>query len=140
MKIFEADKSLKAAVNLFYSEQGYHGNWSETERAFVCTVQGQIVGSVKVEFINKVTILRGMYISENLQKQGIGARMLKHIEPILNQRTAYCMPLAHVAHFYKQIGFVEVNEKSYPSFLIERCNEYRNAGYVITTMRREQTQ
>ncbi|MEZ8438112.1 GNAT family N-acetyltransferase [Vibrio splendidus] len=137
MRIFEADSSMKDAVGQFYKEQGYHSAWSNTERAFICLNDGAIIGSVKVELINGVTILRGMYIASEFQGQGLGLQFLKHIEPVLNLRTAYCMPLAHVTDFYKHIGFNEVEESQYPEFLQQRCEKYREMGYSITTMRRE---
>ncbi|EPF2931174.1 GNAT family N-acetyltransferase [Vibrio navarrensis] len=137
MRIVEADSSMKQAVGKFYKEQGYHSAWSDTERAFICLSDNAIVGSVKVEFINDVTILRGMYIASDFQGQGLGLQFLQHIEPVLNLRTAYCMPLAHVTNFYKHIGFKEVEESQYPEFLQQRCKKYREMGYSITTMRRE---
>jgi len=42
MEIFEADKSFQEALDKFYQEQGYHSNWSETERAFICLSEGRI--------------------------------------------------------------------------------------------------
>jgi len=137
MRIFEADSFMKDAVGQFYKEQGYHSAWSHTERAFICLNDGAIIGSVKVELINDVTILRGMYIASEFQGKGLGLQFLKHIEPVLNLRTAYCMPLAHVTDFYKHIGFNEVEESQYPEFLQQRCEKYREMGYSITTMRRE---
>ncbi|MGD8113105.1 GNAT family N-acetyltransferase [Vibrio sp. TRT 17S01] len=137
MRIFEADNSMKESVGQFYKEQGYHSAWSNTERAFICLYDGKIIGSVKVELINNVTILRGMYIASDFQGQGLGLKFLKHIEPVLDLRTAYCMPLAHVTNFYKHIGFKEVEESQYPEFLQKRCEKYREMGYLITTMRRE---
>lgn len=137
MKIIEADSSMKEAVGQFYKEQGYHSAWAETERAFICLDGGAIIGSVKVELIDGLTILRGMYIASDFQGQGLGLKFLKHIEPVLNLRVGYCMPLAHVTDFYKHIGLKEVEESQYPEFLQQRCEKYREMGYAITTMRRE---
>ncbi|USD66673.1 GNAT family N-acetyltransferase [Vibrio sp. SCSIO 43136] len=137
MEIVEADSSLKAVVEEFYLEQGYHSGWSDDERAFICLIDGVVIGSVKVELLNDVTVLRGMYIDSQYQGQGLGLRFLKHIEPVLNKRTAYCMPLNSAANFYKHIGFVEASEAEYPEFLQVRCRKYREQGYEISTMRRE---
>ena len=137
MEIFEADEKYKTQINTFYKAQGYHSDWSDTERAFICLTQGQVIGSVKVECINNVTILRGMYVSSQYQRQGIGKRLLKFIEPVLNEKIGYCMPLSHVAEYYKQIGFAEVELDSYPEFLKDRCKSYIKSGYKIKTMKRE---
>ncbi|AUI88326.1 GNAT family N-acetyltransferase [Vibrio azureus] len=137
MRIVEADSSMKEAVGQFYKEQGYHSAWSDSERAFICLDGDAIIGSVKVERINDVTILRGMYIASDFQGQGLGLKFLKHIEPVLNSHVGYCMPLAHVTDFYTHIGFKEVEESQYPEFLQQRCEKDREMGYSITTMRRE---
>lgn len=137
MEIFEADRTFKDAIDQFYKAQGYHSNWSDSERAFICLIDGAVIGSVKVELINDVTILRGMYIDERYQGKGLGLRFLKYIEPVLNTRTAYCMPLSHVKGLYEYIGFAEVSENEYPEFLQVRCKQYRELGYSISAMRRE---
>ncbi|WCE29341.1 GNAT family N-acetyltransferase [Vibrio sp. SCSIO 43137] len=138
VELTEAELSLKTEIDNFYQQQGYHSNWSETERAFVCLNRGKVIGSVKVELIHSVTILRGMYVDSSFQRQGIGSRLLKLIEPVLNEKTAYCMPLTEAAEFYKQIGFREIAGCEYPAFLQQRCEKYRDAGYQIKTMIREQ--
>lgn len=137
MKILEADIDLKEQVNKFYIEQGYHSDWSETERAFVCVDDGIVVGSVKVEQSQGVAILRGMYVDSKYQSQGIGTQLLEYIEPVLNERVSFCMPLSHAAKFYEKIGFREVADNAYPNFLTKRCDKYRDAGYVIKTMQRD---
>ena len=137
MEIVEADRSLKPEVEAFYREQGYHSGWSDSEKAFVCLVEGKIIGSVKVELLNGVATLRGMYIDQKYQRQGLGLRFLRHIEPVLNTRVAYCMPLTSAKEFYKYIGFAEVPSSEYPEFLQQRCKRYREHGYVISTMCRE---
>lgn len=57
MRIIEADIAMKEQVNKFYVAQGYHSDWSETERAFVCLVENEVIGSVKVELVHEITIL-----------------------------------------------------------------------------------
>ncbi len=138
LDIIEAEASLKEAIDHFYVEQGYHGSWSETERAFVCLVESTVIATVKVEQTHGVSILRGMYVKPCYQNQGLGTHLLNHIEPVLNETVAYCMPLAHARAFYEKIGFKDVPMDTYPDFLIERCNGYRDAGYTITTMKRDQ--
>lgn len=137
MEIFEASLNYIDQINQFYIEQDYHSDWSSTERAFVCVNDSKIIATVKVECINNVTILRGMYVSENYQKQGIGTKLLAFIEPVLNEKIAYCMPLEHASGFYEKIGFYEVCESLYPDFLKVRCKSYIDSGYKIKTMRRD---
>ena len=139
MIIIEAEQARRHEINLFYREQGYHRHWSDTERAFVCLFNNKVVGSVKVESIDNINVLRGMYITEKFQGKGLGRRLLRFIEPVLNLQVSYCMPLAHVSDFYEYIGFSKVLESEFPIFLQERCEEYRKCGYQISTMIREST-
>lgn len=80
-----------------------------------------------------------MYVDAKNQRKGIGTQLLNHIEPVLNERPAFCMPLSHAADFYSKIGFIEIPESNYPDSLTKRCDKYREAGYAIKTMYREQT-
>ena len=136
MQIFEADESIRDDLNAFYTEQGYHSDWSNIERAFVATDNNNIVGGVKVESSNGVSILRGMYISSNFQGNKLGTQLIKYIEPILNETISYCMPFAHLERFYAQIGFNKVNLNLYPGYLLQRYIGYENQGYKIIPMMR----
>ena len=136
MKIFEAEKSIRNDLNAFYVAQGYHSDWSVIERAFVAMVNNNFVGSVKVERSNGISILRGMYISNDFQGDKLGTRLIKYIEPILNETVSYCMPFSHLDKFYAQIGFKKVNLNLFPDFLQQRYVGYENKGYKIIPMMR----
>ena len=137
MKVFEADESFRDELNQFYREQGYHSGWSSSERAFIATNDDEIVGSVKVEVGNGISVLRGMYVAKGYQGNGFGTEFLKHIEPILNETISYCMPFSHLGKFYGQIGFQPVNPDSFPEYLAQRYRGYEEKGYQIIAMRRE---
>ncbi|WP_281558387.1 GNAT family N-acetyltransferase [Thalassomonas sp. RHCl1] len=137
MKIFEADKSYLTTLNEFYVAQGYHSDWGDRERAFIATFDNKIVGAVKVESNQGVSILRGMYLDKAFQGNGLGTAFIKHIEPILNETVSYCMPFSHLADFYGKIGFKIVSPESYPPFLADRYKGYENQGYQIIAMCRE---
>lgn len=137
LKIFEADTSHLADLNKFYIKQGYHSDWSDSERAFITIHDNQIVGAVKVESNNGVSILRGMYLGKEFQGGGLGTAFIKHIEPILDETVSYCMPFSHLADFYGKIGFKIVSPESYPAFLADRYNDYESKGYQIIAMCRE---
>lgn len=139
MRVFEADESVRNELNQFYCEQGYHSGWGSSERAFIATNNGEIIGSVKIEVNNGFSVLRGMYIAKDYQGDGVGTEFLKHIEPILNKTTSYCMPFSHLGKFYEQIGFQAVSPDSFPEYLAKRYHGYENKGYRIIAMRREQT-
>ena len=139
MQIIEADKSIRSDLNVFYVEQGYHSDWSTIERAFVAMGNNNIIGSVKVEKSNGISILRGMYISNEFQGRNLGTQLIKHIEPILNETISYCMPFSHLEKFYAQIGFIKVNLCKYPDYLRQRYRSYEKEGYKIIPMMRDIT-
>ena len=137
MTIIEADESIRRKLNAFYLEQEYHSDWSTVERAFVIFDNDNIVASVKVEKSLNVSILRGMYIATDFQGKGLGTKLIKHIKPILNETTAYCMPFEHLECFYRQIGFKKVNLDRYPEFLKARYLGYEAQGHQIIPMMRK---
>jgi GNAT superfamily N-acetyltransferase len=96
-----------------------------------------IVASVKVERSLGISILRGMYIASHYQGKGLGTKLIKHIKPILNETTAYCMPFEHLECFYRQIGFKKVNLNRYPEFLKASYLGYEAQGYQIIPMMRK---
>ena len=53
MRIIEANRELQKELDSFYIEQGYHGGWSNLERAFVCLFENKIVGAVKFRIHGK---------------------------------------------------------------------------------------
>lgn len=137
MEVFEASEHHKDLVDSFYEKVGYHSHWSDTERAFISTSNDKIIGSVKVERIYGVSILRGMYLSVDFQKQGLGTKFIQHIEPVLNETESYCIPFSHLSAFYAQVGFQEIAAKSLPGFLYKRFIGYQALGYKIIAMRRQ---
>ncbi len=134
MQISEADESMRNDLNAFYVEQGYHSDWSKVEMAFVAMENNKIIASVKVERSHGFSILRGMYISREFQGRKIGTKLIKYIEPILNETISYCMPFAHLDTFYSQVGFEKVNLNLYPKYLRKRYIGYQESGYNIIPM------
>ncbi len=138
MEIIEADDYYRDILNKFYCEQGYHSGWSHTERAFIAINNNDIIGSVKVEVRDGVSILRGMYIIKEYQGKALGTSFIKFIEPILNETVSYCMPFMHLNEFYGQIDFKPINPTCLPTFLAQRYQSYKDRGYQIIAMCREQ--
>jgi len=136
MHIIKAPEDLKTQVKQFYSNMGYGGGWSENEQAYCFLVDNTVKGCVKVEKIQGVCMLRGMYLEKSLQRNGVGTSLIKHIEPVLNEATSYCLPFAHLSEFYGQIGFEEISSDSLPDFLVARFKKYQEIGHNIIAMKR----
>ena len=138
MHIEEAPQELKTNVNEFYRTMGYHSGWSDNEQAYCFLADDVVKGCVKVEKIHGIRMLRGMYLQKNLQSKGFGTLLIKHIEPVLNEATSYCLPFAHLSEFYGQIGFEKIPCESLPDFLITRFKKYQEMGHKIIAMKRKQ--
>jgi len=138
MYIIKAPEDLKTQVKQFYSNMGYGGGWSENEQAYCFLVDNTVKGCVKIEKIQGVCMLRGMYLEKSLQRNGVGTSLIKHIEPELNEATSYCLPFAHLSEFYGQVGFKKVSSDSLPDFLVARFKKYQEMGHNIIAMKRKQ--
>lgn len=137
MEIIEASEGLKDQINAFYKSVGYHSNWSSTERAYCTLINNKVVGSIKVENIHGVSILRGMYLAESIQQKGYGTKFIQFIEPILNKTTSFCIPFSYLESFYARIGFKNISMQQLPLFLQKRFVTYENIGYRIIAMQRD---
>jgi GNAT superfamily N-acetyltransferase len=138
MHIEEAPQELKTNVNEFYRTMGYHSGRSDNEQAYCFLADDVVKGCVQVEKIHGIRMLRGRYLQKKLQSKGFGTLLIKHIEPVLNEATSYCLPFAHLSEFYGQIGFEKIPCESLPDFLITRFKKYQEMGHKIIAMKRKQ--
>jgi GNAT superfamily N-acetyltransferase len=93
-----------------------------------------IVGVVRLCREHGVTVLRGMRIADLYQRRGIGAALLRRLEPLLANENCYCLPFAHLGRFYSSIGFEVVEDGDVPGFLAERAARYIAKGEAISPM------
>jgi len=55
-------------------------------------------------------MLRGVHVSPEHQRRGIGTRLLRAFVGDLRAAECYCIPFAHLVGFYSQAGFSPVEE------------------------------
>ncbi|MCL6271912.1 GNAT family N-acetyltransferase [Sansalvadorimonas sp. 2012CJ34-2] len=137
MEVIKAPVEIKNKVNQFYRAAGYSGSWGENEQAYCLSDSDNIVGAVKVESLEGVLILRGMYIASDKQSNGYGSLLLSQIEPVLNKAKSYCLPFDHLEDFYGKAGFVRISETELPAFLQKRLGKYVDQGHSVMAMMRE---
>ncbi|NYE60177.1 N-acetylglutamate synthase-like GNAT family acetyltransferase [Duganella sp. 1224] len=136
MKITHATPSDHAAIAAFYAEAGYGAALDPADMVIIAEENGQLIGAVRLCAEHGVTVLRGMQIRRDHQRQGIGTRLLAACLPHLNQREAYCLPYAHLASFYGTAGFAMVDSAALPDFLAARLASYLAKGQEVIAMRR----
>lgn len=125
-----------AEVNAFYRQCGYGAVASDAERVFIARAGQQLVGAVRLCVEQGVTVLRGMQVHPDFQRQGIGANLLVACTPFLDERAAFCLPYTHLLSFYARAGFVEIAADALPEFLAARLASYQGRGQQVLAMTR----
>ena len=128
-----------AALNELYLRLGYHGGIADDDVVFVAHVDERPVGLVRRSVESGLLMLRGMQVAPAHQRQGIGSRLLRAFVADLPSIDCYCIPYAHLPHFYAQGGFALLDESEAAEFLRARLDRYRAEGLEVVVMRREAT-
>ena len=136
MIINEAHRNERDTINSFYKSTGYKGSWGESERAFYISESSKIIAVVKIENIDDIFTLRGMFVLDSYKKKGYGSELLNHIESTYKNQTLYCIPFAHLNKFYGKIGFEVIPKKEFPSLLKSRIHKYQKNGSNVIAMKR----
>lgn len=123
-------------VNAFCAASGAAGRASEEDTVVVAEREGDIIGVVRLYAEHGHLVLRSMRVGEGDRGHGVGARMLHAVDTLIRERPCYCLPHAHLSHFYGRIGFVQIAEPAAPSHMQERLRLYRNAGLHLIVMER----
>ncbi len=119
-----------------YTEWGYGAGVGPDDTSWLAEAADELIGVVRVASENDTLVLRGMQIAERWRRRGIGTRMLKAVAAWLDERKCYCVPYAHLIHFYGQVGFVEIKPEAAPAFLASRLAEYRHRSLNVVLMER----
>jgi N-acetylglutamate synthase-like GNAT family acetyltransferase len=104
----------------FYASVGYYGAIANDCTVFATRLDGSIIGVARLAPEQGVTVLRGMMIAEDCQRNGIGSRMLRFMEPYMGGSDVFCLPHGWLEEFYGQIGFVKIDPLKAPKHLQER--------------------
>src|SRR5262245_46079982 len=123
------------AVAELYREWGYRSAAQPSDVLVVAERAGRLVGVVRMVHERGYTLLRGMRVQPELQRGGVGTRMLQLFVSQLSG-DCYCIPYPHLFGFYGQVGFREISEESAPAFLVERVRAYRTEGRDYAIMYR----
>ncbi len=127
IEITRAEAHLKP-IKAFYAAEGYTGPTEPDDDVVLAKQDGEVVGVVRLVDEAGVQLLRGMYVGTDVQRQGIGSRMLAKFEQRLDsgrvdEAFLTCGP--HLEGFYRQIGFRLAGPSvSPPDFLVRRRDGY----------------
>lgn len=137
VEIAVAREEELAEVAAFYEECGYDGDLGALDTILLARVaDGQLVGAVRLCPEEGVTVLRGMEVRAEYQRQGIGSLLLRACVPFLDARASFCLPYAHLVSFYRAVSFEVAQPGQLPSFLAARLALYLAEGRDVLAMRR----
>ena len=118
----------------FYDSRGYGGAAIEsTDSVVLAKHETEIVGIGRLCQEEGFISLRGMQVSPEFQRQGLGSSILQRLENELGSNPCYCLPYEHLLKFYRQAGFEQVST-NLPQTLGQRVTEYSARGLAVVAM------
>jgi predicted N-acetyltransferase YhbS len=136
IEIRAAPAADRDRVLSFLREQGYPHRIDESDRHFIAEREEQIVAAVRLSSVEPALVLRGMRVTQEFQRQGIGRRLLAFVTREVGRELCYCLPYSWLVSFYGEAGFREIPAVQAPSFLAARQAKYVANGQDVTIMRR----
>jgi len=122
------------SVGKSYASQGYTGARIEaSDFVVVGTQNGEIVGVGRLCQGEQLLWLRGMQVKSNLQRRGVGKKILRRLEQEIGSRWCCCVPYRHLIDFYRQAGFEEATG-CLPPPLQTRLASYLSRGLKVVAM------
>ncbi|AJC46782.1 hypothetical protein SB85_14590 [Xanthomonas sacchari] len=79
--------------------------------------------------------LRGMQVEPELQRQGVGTRILHMLGQEIGTRACYCLPYGHLVSFYQKAGFRPASGPLAPA-MEDRLASYLHRGLNVVAMLR----
>lgn len=122
-------------IQAFYATQAAR-RVDPGERFVIAEADGEIVGAVRLCREQGHLVLRTMQIAEAYRRRGIGARMLRTLEPLMEDAPCYCLPYTHLPAFYATIGFRVIPAEQAPPHLQTRYRHGLAQGISFLVMAR----
>ena len=108
----------------FYKTCNYKYYPNDKDTILVAKDNDRIVGVIRFSKENGVLHLRGMQITQQSRRQGVGTLLLEKSAKIIGGETCYLVGYPHLTNFYEQIGFREIKRSEAQKSVQER---YDNA-------------
>ena len=137
ISIHEASAAAIPDIAAFYERCGYSGGISSDDTVLVAIRADSVVGVVRLCSEHQATVLRGMQVFPDFQRQGIGRALLENCLSRVSDAVCYCIPWSYLEQFYSSGGFRRCKSTDVPSFISERYSGYIQQGRDAILMRRE---
>ncbi len=126
IRIRKANPDETGQIAAFYHTHEYSHTAGAPDTIIVAEEDGVLYGVVRLCDEHKNLVLRGMRVVECMRRQGIGTRLLETAGAFIGERECFCIPHRHLESFYRQVGFVVIDECQAPAFLQTRIAKYRD--------------
>jgi predicted N-acetyltransferase YhbS len=124
-------------IKAFYQENGYSQSLDPTDKILVAEDGGEICAALRLCHEHGYLVLRGMRVSPEFQRQGIGSQLLRFALEGIQNEVCFCIPHSHLRDFYAQIGFEQISPEKAPAYLASRLDRYRRKyGLDVILMRK----
>jgi N-acetylglutamate synthase-like GNAT family acetyltransferase len=137
MKLYDCKAESAKWLTEFYEEAGYNNKVLEDDIVYYAEENSVKLGVVRIAREHNVLVLRGMQVLARFQGQGIGTKLLEHLELTFGLEAVFCIPHDHLTEFYGKIGFHTVEPTEAPAFLAERLNSYIARNSKVLIMKRD---
>lgn len=124
------------AAEDFLRQQGYSNPIQEADQMFAAFQGSIIVATVRLATEDGVTVLRGMRVTGEFQRRGIGRRLLQYAARFIPPGPCYCIAWEWLVGFYGEVGFRPIGAATAPAFLASRFEAYRTRGGAVVLLAR----
>lgn len=110
----------------FFVTVGYGSLGAPDDEVVLATIEGHIVGAVRLAREDAVLVLRGVQVDEHWRGRGLGRRLLDMVARHLEDETSWVIAYQHLERFYANAGWVRVDDP--PPLLAARVARFREHG------------
>ncbi len=126
IRIRKANPDETGQIAAFYHASEYSQTAGPPDTIIVAEGGGVLYGVVRLCEEHNYLVLRGMRVLESMRRQGIGTLLLETAGAFIGERVCFCIPHRHLESFYRQVGFMVIEESQAPAFLQTRIAKYRD--------------
>ena len=134
IEIAVAEQQDLPSAHAFYESRGYGGApIVSSDFVVIARHHGAIVGIGRLCQEKDLLWLRGMQVSPDLQRQGIGGQILHRLDLEIGARWCCCLPYSHLIEFYRRARFEQAHGNIPPALSL-RLSGYLERGLGVVAM------
>ncbi|WP_372831855.1 GNAT family N-acetyltransferase [Pontibacterium sp.] len=120
-------------LNRFYKRNGHKGKADSRDKAYWLKTDDKTIAAVRFTPTAEGTLLRGLWVAQELRGQGLGGILLQACSSYWKQQACYCFPYQHLQEFYAKAGFAPADESTPPQYQ-KQLIRYQQRGEDLILM------